>query len=68
MPGVIKLLNWCVDTNNTHLHLDITTNGTRTEGKVLKLLKKFNSVSIQLSMDGIGITNDYIRHKGDWNK
>lgn len=68
MPGVIKLLDWCVDTNNTHLHLDITTNGTRTEGKVLKLLKKFNSVSIQLSMDGIGITNNYIRHKSDWDK
>lgn len=67
MPGVIKLLNWCADTNNTHLHLDITTNGTRTEGKVLKLLKKFNSVVIQLSMDGIGFTNDYIRHHCNWN-
>ena len=68
MPGVIKLLKWCVDTGNTHLHLDITTNGTRTQGKVTNWLKKFHRVDIQLSIDGIGYANDYIRHRSDWEQ
>ena len=54
MPGVIKLLKWCIDSGNTHLHLDITTNGTRGKGKVVNWLKEFRSVEIQFSIDGIG--------------
>ena len=67
MPGVIKLLKWCVETNNTHLRLDITTNGTRSQGKVIKWLEKFKRVDIQYSIDGIGYVNDYIRHKSNWD-
>ena len=67
MPGVIKFLKWCVDSGNTHLHLDITTNGTRGKGKVINWLEKFDSVDIQYSIDGIGYTNDYIRHPSEWN-
>lgn len=68
MPGVIKLLKYCVDNNNTNLHLDITTNGTRMQGKVLKWLTKFKNVDIQFSIDGIGYTNDYIRYGAEWDK
>jgi len=66
MPGVIKLLRWCVENGHTDMHLDITTNGTRTKGKVLTWLKEFNSVDIQLSIDGIGAVNDYIRTGSEW--
>ena len=66
MPGVIKLLKWCIESGNTHLHLDITTNGTRGKGKVISWLNKFNRIDIQYSIDGIGYTNDYIRHPSDW--
>jgi len=68
MTGVIKLLKYCIDTNNTHLHLDITTNGTRMQGKVLKWLEQFKNVDIQFSIDGVGYTNDYIRYGADWTK
>jgi sulfatase maturation enzyme AslB (radical SAM superfamily) len=68
MPGVIKLLRWCIDSGNTHLRLDITTNGTRMQGKVLKWLKEFKSVDIQFSIDGVGYTNDYIRYGSEWDK
>ena len=68
MPGVIKLLRWCVDSGNTHLILDITTNGSRTKGKVLKLIQNFRNVNIQFSMCGVGYTNDYIRYGADWNE
>ena len=69
MQGVIKLLRWCVESGlSEHIHLDITTNGSRTQGKVLKLLEKFSGVDIQFSMCGIGYTNDYIRYGADWNQ
>ena len=67
MPGVIKFLRWCVESGNTHLRLDITTNGTRGKGKVINWLEKFDSVDIQYSIDGIGYTNDYIRHPSKWS-
>ena len=67
MPGVIKLLKWCIDSGNTHLHLDITTNGTRGKGKVVNWLEKFDSVDIQYSIDGIGYVNDYVRSPSEWN-
>lgn len=66
MPGVIKMLKWCVESGNTHLHLDITTNGTRSKGKIINWLEKFSRVDIQYSIDGIGIVNDYIRYPSDW--
>lgn len=68
MPGVIKLLKWCIDSGNTNIALDITTNGSRTKGKVINMLSKFDSVFIQFSMCGIGYTNDYIRYGADWNE
>lgn len=67
MPGVIKLLRWCVESGNTHLRLDITTNGTRSKGKVINWLGKFKRVDIQYSIDGIGYTNDYIRYPSKWD-
>lgn len=67
MPGVIKLLRWCIDSGNTHLHLDITTNGTRTKGKIISWLEQFKRVDIQFSIDGIGTVNDYIRYPSQWD-
>jgi len=66
MPGVIKLIKWCVESGNTHLHIDITTNGTRTTGKIANWLKMFSKADIQFSIDGIGIVNDYIRNPSKW--
>lgn len=66
MPGVIKLLKWCIESGNTHLHLDITTNGTRTKGKIVSWLEQFSRVDIQYSIDGVGAVNDYIRYPSDW--
>jgi sulfatase maturation enzyme AslB (radical SAM superfamily) len=69
MQGVIKLLSWLVESGiSERLHLDITTNGSRTQGKVLKLLENFAGVDIQFSMCGIGYTNDYIRYGADWDQ
>ena len=68
MPGVYKLLKWCVESGNTHLILDITTNGSRLKSKVTPLLSKFKQVELHFSMDGIGYANDYIRYGADWQQ
>jgi len=68
MPGVLKLLRWMVDQDYTDVHLDITTNGTRLQGKTFKLLEHFKHIDIQFSMCGTGITNDYIRSGADWEQ
>ncbi len=68
MPGVYKLLKWCVESGNTHLMLDITTNGSRLKSKTTNLLPKFRQVDLQFSMCGIGYANDYIRYGANWNE
>ena len=68
MPGVYKLLKWCVDTGNTHLNLDITTNGSRLKSKTAKLLPNFSEVDLHFSMCGIGYANDYIRYGANWSE
>ena len=67
MPGVLKLLRWMVKEGHTDVHLDITTNGTRLQGKTYKLLEHFRK-DIQFSVDGTGITNDYIRTGATWEQ
>lgn len=68
MPGVYTLLKWCVESGNTHLVLDITTNGSRIKSKVTPLLPKFKQVELHFSMCGIGYANDYIRYGANWNE
>ena len=68
MPGVLKLLRYLVDNDLTDIHLDITTNGTRLQGKTFRLLEQFQNVDIQFSMCGTDYTNDYIRTGADWSQ
>ena len=68
MPGVYKLLKWCIDSGNTHLMLDVTTNGSRIKGKTTNLLPKFAKVHLQFSMCGVGVANDYIRYGANWDQ
>lgn len=68
MPGVIKLLKWCVDNGHVNMNLDITTNGSRSQGKILRWMQDFNDVNIQISIDGIGATQEYIRQESKWEQ
>lgn len=67
MPGVIKLLRWCIENDHVNICLDITTNGSRIQGKILQWLKEFREVNIHMSIDGIGATQEYIREGSVWN-
>ena len=50
-----------------HIELECNTNCTLFPEKWLPTLEKFKKVTIELSIDGIGIVNDYIRHGKTWN-
>jgi len=67
MQGVIKLFEWCIQTGNTHLCVDITTNGTRNTGKVINYCKAFKKVHMNVSIDAIGNLNNYIRGNSKWS-
>lgn len=43
------------------------TNATFFPKKLTSLLNQFKQLSISLSLDGVGSTNDYIRYKSNWD-
>ena len=63
MQGVINMFRYCVDNDLAkNISLDITTNGTRKQGKVLKMLTEFKTLDVNFSIDGIAQSHDYIRY------
>lgn len=51
-----------------NLRFECNTNCTLFPTKWINYLKKFNSLEISLSIDGVGNLNDYIRHGKNWNE
>lgn len=50
-----------------NIELELNTNCTFFPTKWLKYLDQFKSVNIELSIDGIELVNDYVRHGKTWN-
>ena len=53
---------------NSDVEFDVTTNATNVSKKWFDLLKKFDNIYLQLSVDGAGITQDYIRTLSKWEE
>jgi len=51
-----------------HIKLLITTNGTKFTQKILDKLENFEGLELNISVDGIGPTYDYIRWPFNWDK
>ncbi len=69
MQGVIKMFQYCVDTDIAkNIALDITTNGTRKQGKVVRMLTEFKDLWLNFSIDGIANSHDYIRYPSKINE
>lgn len=68
-PNFMKLLDLIIQGNNhEHIRLDIYTNASwKPKKKLLDKLAKFHTVNINFSIDGVGKTNDYVRHHSDWD-
>jgi len=68
-PNFIKTIDMIISTGRQHLiTLDIFTNASWIpRDKVLDRLKQFHKVRINISVDGLGPVNDYIRYPSEWS-
>jgi sulfatase maturation enzyme AslB (radical SAM superfamily) len=57
-----ELLTLLQDKKHTNFHLTFVTNGSIYDSSIISLLANFKSVVIEISIDGIGNVNNYIRH------
>lgn len=62
-PAIVEVLN----SINSKTYLRFNTNMTRINDKVLEALKKFDTVEIEASIDGVGPHNEYLRYGSNWN-
>jgi hypothetical protein len=67
-PDFIKTIDMIISTGRQHLiTLDIFTNASWIpREKILSRLMQFKQVTINLSVDGLGYVNDYIRFPSEW--
>ena len=61
-PAVYNFLDWLVEQPFAPItQVNITSNGTTYDDRIVKYIKRFRAFSIQLSIDGIEDTVEYIR-------
>lgn len=61
MPQVHHFLEKCINENCTDFEFSINTNAVRITDKFLKLCSHFSKLNFTVSLDGVGLVNDYIR-------
>lgn len=57
----VEFVNWAVKNNQTNYYLTFVTNGTVYDEDLFNKLQKFKTVHLELSIETLGPTNDYIR-------
>ena len=67
-PMFPKILEKLVDTGHAaHIEVYIASNGTRHSSHLSALLRKFSSVTLDFSVDGVGKLQEYIRPPSKWD-
>jgi glutamate-1-semialdehyde 2,1-aminomutase len=68
LKGVETLLQHLVDMGVApNITLFLHTNGTTTRAPWLRLTGEFKGLELGLSLDGVGLLNDYIRYPSKWS-
>lgn len=62
----IEFVDWCIDNNKTDFHLSLVTNGTIQNQSLLEKLKLFKSLQVEISLENLHKTNNYIRLNSDF--
>lgn len=62
------LINTLCENNHTNFHLTFVTNGTIYDPALMEQLQKFKSVQIEISIENLDVSNDYIRYPGKADK
>jgi MoaA/NifB/PqqE/SkfB family radical SAM enzyme len=63
-----KFMQECIDQGRKDIVLFFNTNCTNVNKQFLELISQFDRVSINASLDGIGIVNEYIRAPSKWSQ
>lgn len=63
-----KFMEECIRQGRTDIVLFFNTNCTNVNRRFLDLIKQFDTVMINASIDGTGAVNDYIRAPSDWTQ
>ncbi len=63
-----ELLKFLTDHHHTDFHFTFVTNGTIYDENIFEYLAQFRSVTIEISIEGFGPENDYVRHGSDTQK
>ena len=62
-----KFIDLCIENQQTDFHLTFVTNGTLYDETLLKKLNLFKSVQIEISLENLHLSNDYIRQGTNYN-
>ena len=62
----VEILQTLLDANNKNCYVALTTNLTHWNEEFYKRLSYFNNAEVQISVDGIGEKNSYIRYPSKW--
>lgn len=63
-----EILQYCVDANiASGIDIQFSMNLTNAAPRAIALLENFNNVQINLSIDGVGDLNEYIRYPTRWS-
>ena len=61
MPELYKFLRECIDRGKTDFQFMINTNAFKISDRLLDLFGHFPNLGFSVSLDGVGLVNDYIR-------
>jgi pyruvate-formate lyase-activating enzyme len=61
-----QFINWLIDNKLTDISLSFVSNGTSVSDSLIDKLRKFRTVDIEISVESVDQTNDYIRQGGNY--
>lgn len=63
-----EILDKLMQNNHTDFHITVVTNGTIFDDKILEKLKSFKSVAMEISLESLDLSNNYIRYPSDYQQ
>jgi len=61
-----EFIDWCIENHKTDFHLTFVTNGTIYKQDLIHKLQQFKSVQIEISIENMHVSNNYIRMGSDF--
>jgi pyruvate-formate lyase-activating enzyme len=68
MPEFYKFLEACIEKKKTNFDIQVNTNAVTLNKRFKSLLEHFDNFSFEISVDGYGLVNQYIRWPTRWEK